>query len=317
MPYNSLIDRSDAGALIPEEASRDIIKGVADVSAVLRMARRLQDMSRKQYRVPVLSVLPTAYFVAPGAADENSPKQTSEVNWENVYINAEEIAVIVPIPESVLDDVDYDIWAEVQPTMAEAFGKTIDAAVYYGTNKPAAWPSALITLASAAGNTASLAAFTDLYDAILGETGVVSLLEADGFMPTGHLASLSMRGKLRGSRDANGQPIFNRTPGAKFQYDLDGAPCDFPRNGAFDAAQSLLISGDWANLVYSIRQDITYKLLTEAVVQDGAGNIVYNLAQQDMVALRAVMRLGWQLPNPANRIQPTKASRCQFSVLTA
>ena len=30
------------------------------------------------------------------------------------------------------------------------------------------------------------------------------------------------------------------------------------------------------------------------------GNILYNLMQNDMVALRAVMRLGWEIPNPIN-----------------
>jgi len=50
---------------------------------------------------------------------------------------------------------------------------------------------------------------------------------------------------------------------------------------------------------------------------DGAGNIIYNLAQQDMVALRAVMRLGFALPNPINRMNPTAATRYPFAVLTA
>jgi hypothetical protein len=75
------------------------------------------------------------------------------------------------------------------------------------------------------------------------------------------------------------------------------------------------MSGDFDQLVYSIRQDITFKLLDQAVIQDSAGTIIFNLAQQDMVALRAVMRLGWQLPNPINRVQPTAASRYPFSFL--
>ena len=95
---------------------------------------------------------------------------------------------------------------------------------------------------------------------------------------------------------------------------LDGAPVEFPRNGAMIPADALMFTGDWTQLVYSIRQDITYKVLTEAVIQDGNGAIVYNLAQQDMVALRAVMRLGWQLPNPINRVNTTAATRYPFSV---
>ena len=66
-----------------------------------------------------------------------------------------------------------------------------------------------------------------------------------------------------------------------------------------------------------MRQDITYKVLDQAVIQDAAGNTIYNLAQQDMVALRAVMRLGFALPNQINRMQQTAANRAPFAVLTA
>lgn len=315
MPYNNNISRTEAGALIPEDASREIIKSTTETSAVLRLARRLPDVSRKQRRLPVVSVLPTAYFVSPGASDDTGRKQTTEVNWDNVYIDAEELAVIVPIPEAVLDDVDYDIWAEVRPALVEAFGLAIDQAMLYGTNKPSTWPNGVVTQANAAGNQVSLAAYIDLYDAILGETGQLSKMEADGFFATGHIASLSMRAKLRGTRDANGNPIFRATPTGPFQYELDGQPLQFPRNGSIVPATSLLVSGDWDTLVYAMRQDITYKVLDQAVIQDAAGNIIFNLAQQDMVALRAVMRLGWQLPNPPNRVEPTAANRCQFSVL--
>ncbi|GAF71350.1 unnamed protein product, partial [marine sediment metagenome] len=84
----------------------------------------------------------------------------------------------------------------------------------------------------------------------------------------------------------------------------------------FSGAAALLVVGEGKQAVYSIRQDITYKILTEAVIQDAAGNIVYNLAQQDMIALRVTMRLGWQVPNPMNRLQQVEASRYPFGVLT-
>ena len=76
-----------------------------------------------------------------------------------------------------------------------------------------------------------------------------------------------------------------------------------------------MFSGDWSQLVFSIRQDITYKILDQAVIQDGAGNIVFNLAQQDMVALRCVMRCGWALPNPTNRVNTNDSTRYPFAVL--
>ncbi len=324
MPYDSLISRSGATALMPEDVSREIIQGAVEQSAVLSLARRLPNMTQKQRRMPVLSSLPTAYFVD----GDTGLKQTSEVAWANKYIDAEELAVIVPIPEAVLDDADYDIWGEVQPRVAEAIGVAIDQAVLFGTNAPSAWPDDILTAATAASNvvdeSTQVAAGDDLYDIILGASGVVSLVEADGFMVNGHVAALTMRGKLRGLREkvydgsstiAGGAPLFTASMQGANQYMLDGSPIAFPRNGAINPATALLFSGDWSQVVYAIRQDITYKVLTEATLQDAAGNIVYNLAQQDMVALRAVMRLGWQVPNPINRVQQTEASRYPVAVL--
>jgi len=325
MPYNSLISRTDAAALIPEEVSREILKTTPQQSAVLGLARRLPDMSRAQKRLPVMSALATAYFVT----GDTGLKQSSEVNWENKYIDAEELAVIVPIPESVLDDQDYDIWGEIRPSIEEAFGLAIDQAVLFGTNIPTTWSTnlggaGLTAVANTASHRLSAAGYTDLYEALLGETaggtdGVLMVIEADGYMATGHIADLSMRGKLRNCRDSDGNPIFKRSMQDSTRYELDGEPIAFPQNGAFGVAgnSELLFAGDWSKLVYAFRQDITYKVLTEAVIQDQAGNIVYNLAQQDMVALRAVIRLGFALPNPINRVNATAATRCAFAVLTA
>jgi len=122
------IDRTGAEALIPEERAREIIQGTVEQSAVLSMGRRLANMTTKQTKLPVLDSLPIAYFVD----GDNGQKKTTKQAWDKKVIYAEEIAVIVPIPEAVLDDADYDIWGEVRPRVQEAFGKVIDEAVLKG-----------------------------------------------------------------------------------------------------------------------------------------------------------------------------------------
>ena len=304
---------------MPESVTREIIQSVPEQSAVLSLGRRLPNMSRKQTRMPVLSTLPLAHFVD----GDTGLKQATEVAWANKYLDAEEIAVIVPIPEAVLDDADYDIWAEVKPLIAQAIGGVIDAAVLFGTNAPSAWPDDIKTAATAAGNSVDLSSVGNIYDALLGEAGVVAKVEADGYMVTGHVAPMGLRGKLRGLRadSGAGQPIFMRAldNGQNMQsearYELDGAPIFFPRNGSMDITNVVDFTGDWQQLVYAFRQELTYKMLTEAVIQDGSGTIIYNLAQQDMVALRCVVRFAWQVPNPINLEEQTEANRYPFAVL--
>lgn len=323
MPYNSLISRSDKAALIPEEYSREVLTQLEEQSAAMRLGRRLSNMARAQRRMPVLSALATAYFVDPS---DTGLKHTTEVNWENKYVDAEEVAVIVPIPEAVLDDQDYDIWSEIRPEMVRSFGSVIDAAVFYGTAIPASWTvnmggAGLLAVCTTAGHVISNAAYTDLYESILGEdgagnAGLFGLVEADGFGVTGSVAPLAMKGRLRNVRTTDGAPIFKTSMQGPSPYELDGSPLVFPTNGAINATY-WLISGQWDQLVYAVRQDMTYKVLDQAVITDAGGNIVYNLAQQDMVALRVVMRLGFALPNPINAVNQVAATRCAFGMLTA
>ncbi len=306
------IDRSALSGLIPEQYTKEIIQEATAESAVLRMGRRLGNMTSKTTQINVLDALPTAYFVngepANGsAASSGNFKQTTNQKWTGKKIIAEEVAVIVPIPEAVLDDASFDIWAEVKPRLVEAFGATIDAAVLYGTNKPSTWRDGLLTSITAAGTTVT--ATSDIYGDIMGAGGLIAKVEESGYIPNGVMSAVNMRAKLRGLVDKNGQPIFKTDMQGDTRYALDGMPMYFPMNGAFDPTQALAFVGDFSQLVYAVRQDMTFKIFTEGVIQNpSTGAIEYNLMQNDMVALRAVMRLGWELPNPTTAFNAKKKS---------
>lgn len=309
----NIIDRTGAESLISVQESNEIIQGIITQSAVLQRGRKLPNMTSKQYKMPVLDMLPIAYFVN----GDSGQKKTTKMAWDKKFIIAEEIAVIVPIPEAVLDDSEYDIWAETKPRIIEAFGKKIDGAILFGDDKPASWRADVVTTANTAKSVVTLGAGDNLYDKIMGEEGSIALIENSGYFVNGHMADISMRAKLRGLKNANGDPLFKSDMQSGTTYSLDGSPMNFPNNGSFDKSKALMISGDFSQLVYSIRQDITFKLFTEGVVQNTDGSIAYNLMQNDMVALRAVMRLGWEIPNPINSIQKDKTKRCPFAVLKA
>lgn len=310
MPVH-ITSRADAEALIQEQLIHTIQQDAPQQSIFMQLARKLPNMTSRQTRMPVLDMLPMAYWVN----GDTGMKGTTQQAWDNVFLTAEELAVIVPIPEAVVDDAGFDIMGEIQPRVMEAIGERVDSAVIFGVNRPASWRADILTTARQAGNNVTPGVSPDYFDLLLGEGGVIGKVEESGRMVTGAVASLAMRAKLRGIKDNDGRPIFKSDMQGSTQYALDGAPMYFPQNGCFDQRRAQLIVGDFSQAVYSIRQDVTVKILDQGVIQDpNTKQIVYNLAQQDMIALRVVFRMGWALPNPATRIDADR-TMCPFAYL--
>lgn len=297
-----MITRQNAEALIDTQVANEIIEGVVTESAALRMFRRLPNMSSGRTKLRVLDSLPLVYWV--DADTDNGRKKLTKMAWENKYITAEEIAAIVPIKEDVLDDASFDIWADVKPRLVEAISKTIDKACFTGEAKPKNFRADLISSIMNVGATVSQGSAT-LYSAI---NDAMVKVETSGYNVTGILGGVDLKGQFRMMLDDTGQPIKGT--------EIDSLPRYFIDNGAWDATKAKLIVGDFSQAVYAIRQDVTYKVLDQAVIQDPAdGTILYNLAQEDMVALRVVMRLGWEIPNPVNALAEDASVRFPFAAI--
>lgn len=316
MPYDGLVTRTDAQALVPEEVSRIMLGKAVENSAVLQLFRHIP-VSRNQVRFPILSALPIAYFVS----GDTGLKQVTELAWSNRFLNIEEIATILPIPENVAADVEANVWDEAEPYLREAFARTLDNAVFFGVNKPSSWPADVVSAAVAAGNTVVSGTATDADGAYMGDLdNLISTLEEDGYDASGFVAARSARKFLRAARDTTGQ----RLDAGRINGDLtslDGVPIAYPTRGMWPigggaGTNAELIAGDFANeFVVGVRQDITLKMLDQAVIQNSAGEIVYNLAQQDMIAARLVFRVGVQVANTINNDRPTESERYPAAVM--
>lgn len=294
------IARTDVDALIETQVADEIFQGVVTSSKALQMFRRLPNMTSDKTKLKILDSLPIAYFV--DETTNNGRKNLTKMAWANKYINAAEIAVIVPIKENDLADADIDVWAQVRPRLVEAFGRKIDDAMLNGVGKPTDWRDGLIPSIVAAG--ANVTETGELYKDI---NNTMTKVEESGYNVTGLLGGVGLKGKFRMMVDTTGQPL-NTT-------EIGSLSREFVDNGTWDKELATLVAGDFNQAVYSIRNDITYKVLTEAVIQDPTnGEILYNLAQDDMVALRVTMRLGWEIPNPVNALNETE-TRFPFAAL--
>lgn len=294
------IEKTDVSALIDEQVVSEIFAGAQKESKALSLFRRLPNMTSDKTKLRVSDALPVAYFVDENT--NNGRKNLTKSAWKNVFLTAEELAVIVPIKENLLNDASVDLWAEIKPQLVSAIAKTIDAAIFNGTNAPTSWGAGLIpTIISKGKNvTETGKLYTDINSAM-------SAVEESGYEVNALLGGVGLKGKFRMMTDTTGQPLNTTEIGSIRREYLD--------NGAWDKSVATLIAGDFSQAVYAIRQDVTYKVLDQAIIQDpSSGEILYNLAQEDMVALRVTFRMGYAIPNPVNALDGSE-NRYPFAAL--
>ncbi len=305
-----------------------IIAVATEESVVLNMVRKygtVQDMGSQLKDMPVLSNKATAYFVN----GDGGLKQTTLVQWKNIRLVAEEIAALVAIPDNVIKDSSIDLWAKIRPEVGEAIARAFDAAVLFGTQKPASWPAALGPQAITAGNTVTQGAGVDVAADV---NNVLAALEADGFMTRGIAMRQALRASFRGLRDTTNGFIFKPgEPGAENSAwgtgngarmgQIFDVPAMSVLSGIFEdedtaSANAIqLIVADWAQVAIGIREDVTVDFSNSAIIQDDTGAIQFNAWQQDMTIGRFVARFAYAVPNPVTRMNATEATRWPASVL--
>jgi HK97 family phage major capsid protein len=295
----NMITKSDASALIPEQVFEEIFKEAQKESKVLQLFRRLPNMTSDKMRLKVVDSLPVAYWV--NETTNNGRKNTTKMAWDNVYLTAEELAVIIPVKDNVINDADVDIWAQVRPELVKAIAKKIDEAVLFGTDAPASFGNGVIPniISKSKSVTETGKLYSDIND-------VMTAVEESGYEVTGLLGGVGLKGKFRMMTDTTGQPLNTTEIG-----DLNRA---FVDNGAWDKTAATLVAGDFNQAVYSIRQDVTFDVFREGVIQNSDGTIAYNLMQEDMSAIRVVFRFGTAIPNPVNSLDGTE-NRYPFAAL--
>lgn len=327
-----LVDRTAASSTIPEDYARGIIKNATQMSAIMSLSTRKR-MRRKQQRMSVIGTKPTASFVT-GSDTDVGLKAATNMTFDNLFLDAEPVAGVVVIPEDVLEDSDYDLWAEIKPELEEAVAAAVDAAAFFGTGAPSTWPTPIVTAAVAAGNTVNAGTGVDLAADL---NTALGLVEADGFVPDGWYFQITEMATLRGLRDANRQFLFGpRGPantgvsnagldgdrrrekmGYQGQiYNLDAYTSALGLSGfASVSGNARYVTGDFSRAMVGVRSDIKYQILREATIYNPDGSVMIALAQQDAVALRFVMRVAFQVSNPPTRMNTNAATRYPFSVV--
>lgn len=266
---------------VPTPTAAEIIKDVTRGSSVLRLSK-VQLMESETLKIPVMVSGPGAYWVG-----ETERIQTSTAQWIFPELAAKKIGVIVPVTKEKLKDTTIDVFVTVQPYIAEAFYKAIDAACLFGTNSPFA--KNIYDVAKTAGAVVAEGTNEKLD---LDISDVMALVETAGHDANGFAAGYDLKNSLRKLRDGNGNQLY--VPGVD-EETLYSQPIEFSRNGAWDKTKARAIAADWKYSIVGIRDQIQYEVLKEATLQSVTmgDNKPLSLAENDMVAIKATMRIGF------------------------
>lgn len=271
--------KNELSGFVPTPQANEIIKEVVRGSSILRMSA-VENMQSDKKKFNVMTDGPGAFWVG-----EGERIQTSGAQWIHPVIEAKKLAVIVPVTKEKLDDSTINVFNEMKPVIAEAFYRAIDAACLFGTNSPFA-----TNIMKAINDHGMVVTDNSNIDIAMSDT--MALVEENGYDPNKFIGRIGAKNMLRKLRDANGAPAYvNGTSGSE----LYGQPIEFVRNGAWDNTKADVITGDFKYSIVGIRSGISYEVLTEATLQgtlDADGKPL-SLAEQDMAAIKATMRIGY------------------------
>ena len=277
--------KDELSGFVPKEQAQEIIKKVARGSSVIRLSR-VEPMNSETKKIPVMTSGAGAYWIG-----EGKRIGTSGATWIFPELHAKKLGVIIPVTREKINDSTIDVFSELQDSISEAFYKSFDAAALFGYESPFA-TSVMGAITDCEAEVSASAASLDI-----AASDVMAKVEEAGYDADGFIAKIGVKNSLRKLRDANGSPIFIA---GTDQNELYGQPIEFIRNGAWRDEEAELIAGEWKYSLVGIRDDIEYEILTEATLQgtlDEDGKPL-SLAEQDMVAVKATMRIAYLCVKP-------------------
>lgn len=273
--------KDELEGFVPTEQQKEIMKEITLGSTLLKLSK-VEPMKSDKKTIPVLTEGPGAYWVG-----EGDRIQTSSAQWIHPEIEAKKIAVIVPVTKEKLSDTVIDVFKEITPEIAKAFYLTIDGAGLFGINSPFA--KSLFGVAEASENLV-VNGTGESFD--IDVSNAMALVEEAGHDVTGYVGHRGIKNTLRTLRDTNGNQIY--VPGVT-QNELYGSTVEFASKGGFDKTKADLIMGNFDYSLVGIREGIKYEILKEATLhsQTMPDGKPLSLAENDMIAIKATMRLGF------------------------
>ena len=277
--YQNATTNADGKYLVPAPLATEIIKQIQNVSAVIPLLRKWPMASLTEDINMVDDEVAATWVASEGAA-----KTGSKGTFKRLTLTAQELAVIVPFTERILDNANVDIVSIMREQIVNAFVKKLEQ-TYLGYDSDGTFTEDFTddipadhTIAAGTGD-----------DLLVDISNALGKIEEDGF--TDNIAFVThpaVKASLRNLRTDEGIPIYQPANGS-LPETLFGYPVKFTRNFSKvgSPAKYELIVGSWNYGIEGTRQELKFGVSRDASIVIGENT--YNLFQQNMVALKAYM----------------------------
>lgn len=292
------LSESAGGYLIPEELRSEILRVAENQYGLARREMRYLPFTGpgNDRKIPAL-----ATSVSVSWTDEAGEKQSTAPTFDIVTQTLKKLAAIVPMTEEIIEDSTINLTALVAELFAEAVAKEEDEQFFNGDGS--VWTGILnngdvnvvnIESADPADVTAD-----DLL-ALVDATPSGALNGSKFYM---HRSVYSVLRRLREGAQGDGAYLIQNPTGSE-PATIWGYPIElseaFPLVSETGEDQPFVLFGNLKKAaIFGDKQQLRVKMLDQATVNNVANNGSINLAQQDMIAVRIVERVGYVLALPS------------------
>lgn len=249
---------ASGGILVPLPLWGSVIDLARNASVVLAAGAQTVPMTAQTLRIPRLTGDP-----GPAWRNESQAYVQNDLTFDSVELKARSLGRLIRVSEELVADSDPNAISVVEQAFAASIASEIDRVMLRGSGT-APEPRGLLNTAGVpiTSHGANGTALTN-WDWFLQSAGTV---RSNNFQPNAHIAS--PRALTAASLFKDTQGNYLQAPAALLPvYGTNQVPSNLTVGTSTDTAE--IYTGDWANMVLGIRQDLTIRVLTERYADTG------------------------------------------------
>lgn len=279
------INRTTNSMALPSDISNEIMQKTQEESAIMRLAHHIA-LPGRGVTIPVITGDPTAAWVS-----ETAAKPVSNGTPGTKLMQAFKIAVIETFSNEFVRDIPalYDALIQRLPG---ALAGVFDSTVIGATNAPSA------TNFDTFANCTAQSILNANNGTYLGLVAADADVAAHGGVMNGLAFGAQGRALLLTATDTTNRPLFLASANDGVVDKVLGVPTYFNKNlykaGASSGSVPAVVgvAGDWSQAMYGTVAGVEISVTDTATLT--SGNTTINLWQQNMIAVRAEIEVGFR-----------------------